>query len=184
MREFHRPRVWLVLLALPLLWPGWLLAAAKQQIYDLPLPRTANPGEMLVARISVGPLKAHQRIIVRIRNGKIAGTVSPFGAHARQGTGVYTIPLPVGAVRDGQVRLLLELVEKDAPARAPTADEVREVTLAYIPVTGYREKDQTGRSARAMMAGCCQGSQEITRRQPADLRDGIESRLSNQAASF
>jgi hypothetical protein len=143
MRKFLRPRrarVWLFTMALAALWTGSLSATAKQQIYDLPLPHAAAPGEALVARVSVGPLKAHQRIIVRVRNGEIAGTVSPFGAQARQGPAVYTIPLPAGAAKDGEVRLLLELVEKNAPTRAPTAEEVREITLVYMPVTAYRDK--------------------------------------------
>lgn len=148
MRKFLRPgklRAWLFVLTS--LWPALLFAAAKQQVYDLPLPRAAAPGEMLVARVSVGPLSAHQRIIVRIRNGEIAGTVSPFGARARQGSGAYTIPLPDGAVKDGAVRLLVELVEKDAPTRAPTPDEVREIALEYIPVTGYGGKNAAGHPA-------------------------------------
>ena len=91
--------------------------------------------EMLVARVSVGPLKAHLRIIVRVRNGEIAGTISPFGAQERQGGAVFTIPLTAGAVKDGEVRLLLEVVEKDGPTRAPTSDEVRNITLAYVAVT-------------------------------------------------
>ena len=90
---------------------------------------------MLVARVSVGPLKAHLRIIVRVRNGEIAGTISPFGAQERQGGAVFTIPLTAGAVKDGEVRLLLEVVEKDGPTRAPTSDEVRNITLAYVAVT-------------------------------------------------
>ena len=148
MRKFLKPgrlRARLFILALAVVWPVSVFATAKQQIYDLPLPRSAAPGETLVARVSVGPLKAHLRIIVRIRNGEIAGTVSPFGNQARQGPAVYTIPLPAGAVKDGEVRLLLEVAEKDAPTRAPTSEEVRNITLAYIAVTDSSGKDQPGR---------------------------------------
>ena len=144
MRKFlrpGRPRSWLFILALAAVWPGSVFAAAKQRAYDLPLPRAIRSGETLVARVSVGALKAHLRIIVRIRNGEIAGTISPFGAQERQGPAVYTIPLPAGAVKDGVVRLLLEVVEKDAPTRAPTSEEVRNITLAYIAVTDSSGKN-------------------------------------------
>jgi hypothetical protein len=139
MRKFlrpGRPHVWLFILVLAFAWPGPLFAAAKQQIYDLPLPRAIKSGEDLVARVSVGSLKAHLRIIVRIRNGEIAGTISPFGAQERHGPAIYTIPLSAGAVRDGVVRLLVEVEDKNAGTRAPTAEEVRGITLAYVPVTG------------------------------------------------
>ena len=118
-----------------------LAQSPKQQVYDLPLPRAAAPGEMLVARVTVGPLKPHQRIIVRTRSGEIAGTVSPFGAQARQNSGVYTIPIPDTAVKDGHVRLLLQVEQKDAPTRAPTVEEVRSLELAYMPVTTYDRKE-------------------------------------------
>jgi len=139
MGRFLRSGPWLGILALAAC-SGLLHAEAKQRVYDLPLPRAAAAGEALVARVSVGPLKAHLRIIVRIRNGEIAGTVSPFGTQARQGPAIYTIPLPADAAKEGVVRLLLEVVEKNAPTRAPTDDEVRGITLAYIPVTNTESK--------------------------------------------
>jgi len=129
-----------LLMAVSLACPGQSAARQKQQVYNLEVPRAASPGEMLVARVTAGPLKAHQRVIVRVRNGEIAGTVSPFGAQARQGSAVYTIPLPGHAVKDGVVRLLVEVEEKNAPTRAPTRDEVREITLAYIPATKSGDK--------------------------------------------
>ena len=109
--------------------------AARQQVYDLPIPRPAGPDEALVARVSVGALKPHLRIVVRIRNGEIAGTISPFGAQARQGPAVYTIPLPASARKENEVRLLIEVEQKNAPTRAPTSEEIQRIELAYIPVT-------------------------------------------------
>ena len=93
---------------------------------------------MLAARVTIGPLKAHQRIVVRIRNGEIAGTIAPFGAKARQSSGLYTIPIPEAGISDGGVRLLLQLEQKDAPARAPTPEEVLGITLEYMPATKSR----------------------------------------------
>jgi len=138
MWAFFKPRkssIRLLVLMLALAWPFCSYAADKQKVYDLPLPRAIGLGEALVARVSVGPLKAHQRIVVRVRNGQIAGTVAPFGAQARQGSGIYTIPIPENAPQNGEVRLLVEVEEKNAKTRAPTIDEVRGITLAYIAVT-------------------------------------------------
>jgi hypothetical protein len=89
----------------------------------------------------VGPLKPHLRIIVRIRNGEIAGTISPFGAQARQGPAVYTIPLPASARKDKEVRLLVEVEQKGAETRAPTSEEIQRIELAWIPVTGTVSKE-------------------------------------------
>jgi len=144
MRAFFKLRmsgVWLLVPALALAWPCCSLAAGKQKVYDLPLPRAIGPDKALVARVSVGPLKAHQRVVVRVRNGEIAGTISPFGAQARQGSGVYTIAIPDSAAKDGEIRLLVEVEEKNAPTRAPTSDEVRSITLAYIAVTRSSGKE-------------------------------------------
>lgn len=148
MREFlrpNRPRVWVFILALAAVWPGPVSAAARQRVYDLPLPRAIRPGEALVARVSVGPLKPHLRIIVRIRNGEIAGSVSPFGAQERQAPAIYTIPLRAGAVKDGTVRLLVEVEQKNAEPRPPTNEEVRGITLAYMPVTASNGKENAVR---------------------------------------
>ena len=128
----------LLLLALALACPA---QSPKQQVYDLPLPRAAAPGEMLVARVTVGPLKLHERIIVRVRNGEIAGTVAPFGAQARQSSGVYTIPLPDTAARDGQVRLLVEAEQKGSETRAPTSEEVQSIKLVWIAATKSSGKE-------------------------------------------
>jgi hypothetical protein len=146
MRQFLRParlRSWFSVLVMAFAWTESLSAAAKQRTYDLPLPRAVRSGETLAVRVSVGPLKTHLRIIVRIRNGEIAGTVSPFGAQARQGPAIYTIPLAAGAVKDGVVRLLVEVEDKNAGTRAPTAEEVRNITLAYVAVTGSSGKDRS-----------------------------------------
>ena len=144
MQKLLRPQPLFVcglLLVLCFACPGQPAAPQKQQIYNLALPGAGAAGEMLVVRVTAGPLKPHERIIVRTRDGEIAGTVSPFGAQARQSSGIYTIPLPGNAVKDGLVRLLVQVAEKDAPARAPTSEEVRSITLAWIPATKYSDKE-------------------------------------------
>ena len=100
----------------------------------MPESPAAASGEMLVARVTVGPLKVHERIIVRTRSGEIAGSVSPFGAQARQNTGVYTVPIPEGAIKDGHVRLLLQVEQKDAQnALRPQGSALHRA--AWLPAT-------------------------------------------------
>lgn len=102
----------------------------------LTLQRPMATDEMLQARIEVGPLAPNARIIVRLEDDSIAGTVSPFGAEARRTGGVYFIPVPAKAVKSGKVALHLELETSDtAPARAPSTDEVRSIELVVVPTT-------------------------------------------------
>ncbi|MFY9938974.1 MAG: hypothetical protein WAK33_18980 [Silvibacterium sp.] len=115
-------------------------ASSRSQAYNLPLPRTTGTPEELIARVSVGPLKRDLRIIVRIRNGEIAGTISPYGAQARQGPAVYTIPIPASAAQGDDVLLLVEVEQKGAETRPPTAQEVQGIKLAYVPVTQSETK--------------------------------------------
>jgi hypothetical protein len=142
MREFLKSRLSSAVLALALVSMPQSFAA-KQQVYTLPLPPAAAAGSdvALVARVSVGPLKPHERIILRTANGEIAGTISPFGAQARRSGSIYTIPIPASAPKNGQVRLLLEVVRENASTRAPTSEEVRSITLAYIAVTKSGNKE-------------------------------------------
>jgi hypothetical protein len=125
---------WIVL-ALAIGCCGLSWASGKNQAYNLPLPRTTGAPEELVARVSVGPLKKDLRIIVRIHNGEIAGTIAPYGTQARQGSAVYTIPIPANAAQGDDVLLLVEVEQKGAETRPPTTQEVQSIKLAYIPVT-------------------------------------------------
>lgn len=108
----------------------------SKMIKFLTLQRPMATDEMLQARIEVGPLAPNARIIVRLEDDSIAGTVSPFGAEARRAGGVYFIPVPAKAVKSGKVALHLELETSDtAPARAPSTDEVRSIELVVVPTT-------------------------------------------------
>ncbi len=108
----------------------------SKMIKFLTLQRPMATDEVLQARIEVGPLAPNARIIVRLEDGSIAGTVSPFGAEARQKGGVYFIPVPAQAVKSGKVSLHLELeTSGTAPTRAPNTDEVRSIELVMVPAT-------------------------------------------------
>src|SRR5262249_4849907 len=95
---------------------------------------TAN--EALVLRVSVGPLADGARIVVRTAQGKIAGTISPFGISPRRKAGVFTIAIGRKALADGKVPLRFEVVEKGSKVpRPPTEKELEKAELEIIPIT-------------------------------------------------
>jgi hypothetical protein len=99
------------------------------------LPRAANAGEALTVELTVGALPDSTSVVVRTKDGTIAGTVSPYGRRARQAGGVYTIPIPSGAQSEGKVALTLELREKDGSVRAPQKKEIRIVKIKLVTVS-------------------------------------------------
>jgi hypothetical protein len=101
---------------------------------ELTLPRPVGPDEAVWLQVRTGAL-AGAEIHVRTSDGELLGTVSPFGGRRDQGGVTYTIPVPKAAIRDGRIRLRLDVHAPDGPARAPRPGEVEDVTLIYVPVT-------------------------------------------------
>jgi hypothetical protein len=109
----------------------------------LELPRSPAAGEAICVRITVGVLPRNARIVVRLGNGEIVGTVAPYGVRPNQKAGVYTIPIPTKAAVNGKMSLRLEVEEKSAAiARAPTQAEVEDARLAFVRVTREEGKQQ------------------------------------------
>jgi hypothetical protein len=109
----------------------------------LQLPRSPAADEAVCVRISVGVLPRNTRIVVRLGNGEIVGTVAPYGVRPNQKAGVYTIRIPTNAAVNGKVSLRLEVEEKSAvTARAPTPAEVEDARLTFVPITGEEGKQR------------------------------------------
>ena len=124
-------RTILALAAFGLLGAGVLAAQAPagpvgpEDVLRLKLRRGLADGESVRARLSVGLLPRGAKVVVRTPDGKIAGTVSPFGVRPGSKAGVYTIPVPASAVAGDEVVLRLRVLEKGAAAdRRPTAAEI------------------------------------------------------------
>lgn len=101
----------------------------------LTLPREPAEGEAIVLRLSAGVLPRGAKVVVRTADGAIAGSVAPFGVRPGRKAGVYTVPIPTRAVKDGKVTLRYEVLEKGAKAgRAPARTEVEGSKLALIRV--------------------------------------------------
>ena len=101
---------------------------------ELTLPRPAAHDEAVWIQVRAGALEPGTEIQVRTADGVPVGSVSPFGGPRNQGA-TYTIPLPRTAIRDGRVRLRLDVHATGTPARPPRRGEVEDVTLIYVPVT-------------------------------------------------
>ncbi|MBV8976546.1 MAG: hypothetical protein JOZ13_04125 [Alphaproteobacteria bacterium] len=83
--------------------------------------------------IDVGPLPRASAIAVRSENGKRLGSVSPFGVREAQAGGGYGFAVPPNLVQDGRVRIKLAVKHYGSALRAPSATEVRKVSLVCAP---------------------------------------------------
>ena len=104
-------------------------AAAAREI-TLALPQALRPGEPAWLVVQVGRLGRGQEIDVVTMSGQPLGTISPFGTRPGEAAGTFTLPVPPDLIRDGRLTVRLTISEGGAPPRAPTAEEVTDVTLA------------------------------------------------------
>ena len=93
----------------------------------------ARRGTEQVLRVETGVLRRGIQIDV-YANGALIGSVSPFAIRGGHAAGTYSIPLRAADVAARRLRIRLVLTEPGKPDRAPTAREVRSVSLAGLPV--------------------------------------------------
>jgi hypothetical protein len=108
---------------------------AQPGLIERTLPRAANAGEAVWARIAAGALPRGARIRVSTPDGVSIGSVGPFGTRRGQEAASYDVVLPAGAIQGNRVRLRLEIIEPGGTLRAPGAGEIDGVELRYVPVT-------------------------------------------------
>jgi hypothetical protein len=107
----------------------------------LNLARQPTADEMVALRLTVGVLARNERVVVRMTDGEIAGTVSPFGKRPGEKAGVFILPVPVKAVTNNKVSLRFEVIAQDArAARAATRSEIEDAKLVFIPARRAVEK--------------------------------------------
>jgi hypothetical protein len=97
--------------------------------------RAAEPHEAIWLKVTVGPLPRGSRLSVTDEDGKLVGTITPFGAGVGQTSLDYTLPLPKSAASGGPVRLRMEMLKPGDASRPPTPNEVLGVQLVYVPVS-------------------------------------------------
>jgi hypothetical protein len=103
-------------------------AAGEGRVVKLELPRALRAGETLTLEVRTGKLARGDEVVIRTPEGRLLGTISPFGRRAAAAGSTYTVPVPVDALSAG--KLTLHLTIKD---RAPTAGEVKSVKLKVRP---------------------------------------------------
>jgi hypothetical protein len=108
--------------------------AGSDDVLTLELSRKPADGESVALRLSVGVLPQGARVVVEMLDGKIAGTVSPFGIRPGRKAGVYTIPVPDKAIGGDKVTLHLKILEKGAKAaRFPVKGEIERAEITFMP---------------------------------------------------
>jgi hypothetical protein len=122
----------IAVLVLGLIVPGASTFAAEDfQMVQLAMPRCAGRAESVRVQVTTGPLPRGARLVVIAETGEILGAVAPFPPGGRSNSA--TVPVPRSAVVDGHVRLRLQVIEPDTPARAPRPGEVEHLDLVVVP---------------------------------------------------
>ncbi len=106
----------------------------------LALPHALREGETAWLLVKVGAID-HNQIRLTTQDGRLLGTISPFGVHSGQSAGTYTVPVPPEAFHDGRLALRLSLVQSGRAQRAPTSDEVKSVRLV---IRRFRKQPSSG----------------------------------------
>lgn len=94
----------------------------------LTLPHALRKGETAWLLVKVGEID-HNEIRITTQDGRLLGTISPFGVHSGQAAGTYTIPIPADAFNHNRIALLLSVMGTGQAPRAPTTKEVKSVRL-------------------------------------------------------
>ena len=112
------------------------LPGAEMTPMTLQAPRDPAENEVVWARIAPGRLPAGARIIVRTLDNEIIAAIAPFGKAEGDESSPHTIPVPQEAITDGEVKLVLEVLEETADeGRPPAPGEVQTVELFLMQVT-------------------------------------------------
>jgi len=95
----------------------------------LTLPRPLKDGAHAWLEVQVGPLAPGQRVRVTTLSGELLGAISPFGPTERRHSGVYSLPVPADAIRNGALSVRVTITDANKPARTPTDAEVQDLKL-------------------------------------------------------
>lgn len=108
--------------------------ARSHKIVTLTLPRAMAANDLVRAQITTGPMARGAKLIARLPNGDIVGSVTPYAMENPARGGSHTIAIPARAIHDGKVTLHLEFLEKrGAKPRPPSERELEKVELYLIP---------------------------------------------------
>jgi hypothetical protein len=115
------------LAAYALLAAGLAETQEAARTVTLALPHPLGAGDSAWIEVQLGPV-GRREINVTTASGEPLGTISPYGIRAGQDAGTYSLPVPSDAIKDDRLSLQLS-ISQPGGSRAPTAQEVQEVTL-------------------------------------------------------
>jgi len=124
---------WPAILVVGALVSGAAHAAEPFQVVELPLPKAVARPQALRLKVTAGALPRGALLFVTTGDGRLVGTVAPSGT--MQAGLQYELPLPAGAANGATVRLHLQMRTPGGALRAPAANEVLGLSLAYVPIT-------------------------------------------------
>jgi hypothetical protein len=103
------------------------------RVVTLALPHDLRIGETVWLEVKVGVLQRGDEIEIQTTAGQPLGTISPFGVHASQPAGTYTVPVPAGDISNGHLSLRLLIDPSGHTQREPSAKEVIRLRLKIKP---------------------------------------------------
>ncbi len=122
---------------------GTTVATRKEEsvkVINVSLERLPTAGEAVQARITVGSLPIGAKLVVRTKDGTIAGTIVDYGPKRPGETSVHSVSIPKRSISDRHVTLRLEIRAGIPEAsRAPTDSEVLKVDVVFVESTATKD---------------------------------------------
>jgi hypothetical protein len=106
--------------------------SAAGPLVTLVLPHPLQDGDAAWLELKLGIIPRGERIEISTPEGRFLGAISPYGIRAGREAGIYTVPLPPDTISDNHVSLRLSVTESGHEERAPTADEVKNISLKIV----------------------------------------------------
>lgn len=88
------------------------------------IPKVEKPDQLLVLRVSVGPMPVRSSVVVHAENGEVIGTISAFPPGASKEGGTYSFPISARLAANPSVTLVFRVEKTGEKSRPPTDKEV------------------------------------------------------------
>lgn len=97
----------------------------------LTLTKGLEPTDAVWLTVKIGSFPKGSELEIWTVKGRFLGTISPFGNPSRdiKDTSIYTVPIPINAIKDKRLELRLTVNDANNKERAPTKNDVRSVKL-------------------------------------------------------
>lgn len=97
----------------------------------LTLPRTPEQTDNVTLQVKIGNFTKGTELEIWTVEGRFLGAISPFGNASRdpKDTAIYSVPIPLDAIKDKRLELRLVINTANNLERAPTKKDVRSAKL-------------------------------------------------------